>query len=350
MNVHPPERVERRGGHGRAAGPARCGAGRDPAEHRARGLRRGRGPAPADAAGLRRDDLHRLVDRAGDAEPVHRRRDRGRGAHGLPALVRLDGHRRDRDPGVGDRHLPRAAGRWGARSMSSRSRGSRSRSAWSSTTRSWCSRTSTGGSRGDRPRDAAYRGGKEVWGAILASTLTTAAVFIPVLTIQEEAGQLFRDIALAIVASVVLSLVVSITVIPAAGSRWLRSQARAAWAPRCGALVGRICSGSTGSAGPTSAGSRVSADCSAGLMTRRGCGWTLRPLVIVLMTGAEHHGRRRAPWRRRSTTCRRATSNLVFGGILIPPGHERGRTDDRVWPSGSRIRSLKPYLEHVGRD
>jgi HAE1 family hydrophobic/amphiphilic exporter-1 len=35
---------------------------------------------------------------AGDAEPVHRGGDRGRGAHGLPPLVHLDGHRRDRDP------------------------------------------------------------------------------------------------------------------------------------------------------------------------------------------------------------------------------------------------------------
>ncbi|MHC4997179.1 MAG: efflux RND transporter permease subunit, partial [Planctomycetota bacterium] len=45
------------------------------------------------------------------------------------------------------------------------------------------------------PSDASYRATKEVWGAILASTLTTVAVFIPVLTVKEEAGQLFRDIA-----------------------------------------------------------------------------------------------------------------------------------------------------------
>ncbi len=75
---------------------------------------------------------------------------------------------------------------------------------------------------GESPTVAAYRGAKEVWGAILASTLTTVAVFGPVLTIQEEAGQLFYDIALAICAAVLLSLVVSITVIPAAGTRFLR--------------------------------------------------------------------------------------------------------------------------------
>lgn len=63
--------------------------------------------------------------------------------------------------------------------------------------------------------DAAYEGTKEVWGAVLASTATTIAVFLPVIFIQEEAGQLFRDIAIAISSSIFLSLIVSISVIPA---------------------------------------------------------------------------------------------------------------------------------------
>jgi HAE1 family hydrophobic/amphiphilic exporter-1 len=75
---------------------------------------------------------------------------------------------------------------------------------------------------GEKPAVASYRGAKEVWGAILASTLTTVAVFAPVLTIREESGQLFYDIALAICAAVTLSLVVSISVIPAAGAKFLR--------------------------------------------------------------------------------------------------------------------------------
>ena len=61
---------------------------------------------------------------------------------------------------------------------------------------------------------AAYDGAREVWGAVLASTLTTIAVFLPVVFMQEEAGQLFRDIAIAITASIALSLVVSVLVIP----------------------------------------------------------------------------------------------------------------------------------------
>lgn len=61
---------------------------------------------------------------------------------------------------------------------------------------------------------AAYDGTVEVWGAVLASTLTTVAVFFPIVFVEEEAGQLFRDIAIAISGAVSLSLLVSITVIP----------------------------------------------------------------------------------------------------------------------------------------
>ncbi|MFK7791932.1 MAG: efflux RND transporter permease subunit [Devosiaceae bacterium] len=72
-------------------------------------------------------------------------------------------------------------------------------------------------------REAAYQGAKQVWGAILVSALTTVLVFIPILVMQLEAGQLFRDIAVAISVSVLLSLLVAVTVIPALSSRLLAS-------------------------------------------------------------------------------------------------------------------------------
>ena len=74
-------------------------------------------------------------------------------------------------------------------------------------------------SLGEKPFVAAVRGTQEVLGAVTASTITTVAVFLPIVFVQEEAGQLFRDIALAISAAVALSLLVSITVIPTAASR-----------------------------------------------------------------------------------------------------------------------------------
>jgi HAE1 family hydrophobic/amphiphilic exporter-1 len=73
-------------------------------------------------------------------------------------------------------------------------------------------------------REAAYQGASQVWGAILVSALTTVLVFVPILIMQLEAGQLFRDIAVAISVSVLLSLVVAVTVIPALASRLLSAK------------------------------------------------------------------------------------------------------------------------------
>jgi len=67
---------------------------------------------------------------------------------------------------------------------------------------------------GKTPFQSAYEGTKEVWGAILASSLTTVAVFLPIVFVEEEAGQLFRDIAIAVTCAILLSLFVAVSVIP----------------------------------------------------------------------------------------------------------------------------------------
>jgi len=186
---------------------------------------------------------------------------------------------------------------------------------------------------GDPPRVAAYRGAKEVWGAIFASTLTTVAVFIPILTIQEEAGQLFRDIALAVVAAVVLSLLVSITVIPAACSRWLRQRTPAQRAKRSGLrslfglanLFGYLCNGL--------------ADIVHWLITGWR-GWSLRPLIIIVMTVASLFG----AWALMPPLdyLPAGNRNLVFGGLQIPPGYS---VDQRIDIARRIEQRLKPYLE-----
>ena len=66
---------------------------------------------------------------------------------------------------------------------------------------------------------AALAGVKEVWSSVLASTMTTVIVFAPVWLIQEEAGQLFSDISIAISASIIASMLVAISVIPMAAAR-----------------------------------------------------------------------------------------------------------------------------------
>ncbi len=67
---------------------------------------------------------------------------------------------------------------------------------------------------GDSISEAAYKGTQEVWGALIASASTTIAVFLPIIFLEDEAGQLFKDIAIAVTAAVTFSLFVSISVIP----------------------------------------------------------------------------------------------------------------------------------------
>ena len=155
---------------------------------------------------------------------------------------------------------------------------------------------------------AAFDGAGEVWGAVLASTLTTIAVFVPVLFVREEAGQLFRDIALAISCAVGLSLAVAITVIPSLSARILGTAQsdRAAgkgyrdlwglvsWAQRFNAWVTDTVHWITGS-------------------TRRRLvvvvGFTLAAIVLSFVI---------APQAEYLPT---GNQNLLFGIILPPPGH-----------------------------
>src|SRR3989337_4411749 len=67
---------------------------------------------------------------------------------------------------------------------------------------------------GKSPYDAAYYGAKAVGGAIVASSLTNVAVFLPIMFLKDEAGQLFMDIAIAVTFATMISLFVSISVIP----------------------------------------------------------------------------------------------------------------------------------------
>jgi hydrophobic/amphiphilic exporter-1 (mainly G- bacteria), HAE1 family len=83
-------------------------------------------------------------------------------------------------------------------------------------------------SAGESPFAAAMKGTTEVWGAVVSSTLTTIAVFLPIVFVQEEAGQLFRDIAMAISAAVALSMLISMTLIPMACSRLFGSHEHSA--------------------------------------------------------------------------------------------------------------------------
>lgn len=76
--------------------------------------------------------------------------------------------------------------------------------------------------RGEKPDMASLIGAKQVWGALLASTATTVAIFVPILFLRDVEGQLFADLALTIAIGVAISLVVAVTVLPVAAHGWLK--------------------------------------------------------------------------------------------------------------------------------
>lgn len=78
--------------------------------------------------------------------------------------------------------------------------------------------------RGEMPSAAALLGTQQVKGALLASTATTVAIFLPVLFLEDVEGQLFADLALTIAIAVVISLVVALTVLPTVAGNWLKAQ------------------------------------------------------------------------------------------------------------------------------
>jgi HAE1 family hydrophobic/amphiphilic exporter-1 len=91
---------------------------------------------------------------------------------------------------------------------------------------------------GKPPFKAAIDGASEVWGAVVTSTLANLAVFIPVLFVEDQAGQLFRDIALAIASALVLSLLVALVVVPTASARILGESRFNPFSRKRGALTG----------------------------------------------------------------------------------------------------------------
>ncbi len=68
--------------------------------------------------------------------------------------------------------------------------------------------------RGASLRDSAVEGTTEVGGAVVASTLTTVAVFLPIVFVEGIAGQLFGDMALTVTLSLIASLAVAVSLIP----------------------------------------------------------------------------------------------------------------------------------------
>jgi multidrug efflux pump subunit AcrB len=79
---------------------------------------------------------------------------------------------------------------------------------------------------GETAPGAAFEGANQVHGALLASTATTVAIFLPVVFLPDEAGQLFADLALTIAFAVIASMLFALIILPSASNQWLRDVSR----------------------------------------------------------------------------------------------------------------------------
>lgn len=80
---------------------------------------------------------------------------------------------------------------------------------------------------GKDPVSAARLGTKEVGGAIIASTLTTTVIFLPVVFMQTITGVLFQQLAIVVVFALFCSLAVALTLVPMLSSKLLKRQTKA---------------------------------------------------------------------------------------------------------------------------
>jgi len=79
--------------------------------------------------------------------------------------------------------------------------------------------------KGNSKEESALKGTKQVTGAIIASTLTTIVIFIPVVFMQTITGMLYQELALVVVFSLLCSLLVALTIVPMLASKFLTATA-----------------------------------------------------------------------------------------------------------------------------
>ncbi|MDT0634576.1 efflux RND transporter permease subunit [Spectribacter hydrogenoxidans] len=92
---------------------------------------------------------------------------------------------------------------------------------------------------GENRIDSGVNGANEIAAAIVASTLTTLAIFIPMLFARELAGQLFRELAIVVAFALICALLVALTLVPMLTARLVSARPTPPW-PWLGRLIAAI--------------------------------------------------------------------------------------------------------------
>ena len=194
--------------------------------------------------------------------------------------------------------------------------------------------------RGMAADKAALMGPEQVWGALLASTATTVAIFLPIVFLEDEAGQLFADLALTIAMAVVASMVVALTVIPAASSRWLaRDQLKdrhAGWRQAITSTIVRLTDGPARRAFWIATLTVIPLGISLALAPRSILGLVPVPERLASLLPE-------SPLALRASYLPQGNRNLVFAFIIPPPGVNIDHLENEMGKVVAH--RMEPYLE-----
>jgi len=164
--------------------------------------------------------------------------------------------------------------------------------------------------------DAVATGTRQITGALFASTVTSVAIFLPVLFMQGMEGQLFQDLALTIAVAVSASFLIAITVLPVAANFFLKKEKddpNEHWWDRITALVMRV--------------TRTPALCRTWIAAILG-GSVLA--IVLLMPKAN--------------LLPQAPSDSLNAFFAMPPGGTVEMVEKEI--AGTIVERLRPYMEH----
>lgn len=163
---------------------------------------------------------------------------------------------------------------------------------------------------------AVAKGTRQITGALFASTVTTVAIFLPVLFMEGMEGQLFQDLALTIAVAVSASFVVAITVLPVAASFLLRDEdddRKRHWWDAITSLVMRV------TRTPSLCRTWIGGILGGSLLA-----------VLLLMPSAN--------------LLPQAPSDSLNAFFSMPPGGTIDMVRDEI--AGTIVERLRPYMEH----
>lgn len=166
--------------------------------------------------------------------------------------------------------------------------------------------------------EAVAKGTRQITGALFASTVTSVAIFVPVLFMEGMEGQLFQDLALTIAVAVSASFLIAITVLPVAANFLLRDEQDrdpvAGWWTKITELVMRV--------------TRTPAICRTWAATILG-----GSVLIMLLLVPKANLLPQAP----------ADSFNAF--FAMPPGGTVEMVQEEI--AGPIVERLRPYMEHT---